>query len=185
MAAFPGSGGTKATVSVRPPGSRWCPGSTVAALVVAALVLAAAALPEASAAGGADASGPATAAGPLDGRRFRAGIVRAEDGRRDDDAPLLDRLIFDNGAFSSEICRRYNFRDAPYWVRREGEQIHFLVTLESPTDGVMVWQGTVRDDALEGTMRWTKRRWYWTIEAEHRIRGTLETGSGGAAPGTD
>lgn len=37
----------------------------------------------------------------------------------------------------------------------------------------MEWQGTVKDGKLDGTMRWTRERWYWTIEAEHRISGQL------------
>jgi len=111
-------------------------------------------------------------AGPLDGRLYSAGIVRNDtddDGKR----PLEDELTFRDGKFSSAVCRRYNFREAPYWVRMENGQIHFLVELTSPTDGTMVWKGTVRGDTLDGTMRWTKKRWYWTIDTEHRIRGKL------------
>ena len=72
------------------------------------------------------------------------------------------------------MCRRFNFGEAPYWVREENGRIHFLAELTSPTDGTMVWKGTVRGDTLEGTMRWIKKRWYWTIDTAHRIRGKLE-----------
>jgi hypothetical protein len=113
--------------------------------------------------------------GLLDGRQFKAGIIRA-DAENDGKQPTLgDELIFSNGKFSSAVCKRYNFAEAPYWVRVEGDQVHFLAELTSPTDGKMVWKGTVRGDTLEGTMRWTKERWYWTIDTEHKIRGTRET----------
>jgi hypothetical protein len=134
-------------------------------------------VPSVAAAQGSNSSG--NAAAPLDGRLFKAGIVREDD---DGKPPLTDHLAFENGKFSSVICKRYNFSDAPYWVRIDGDRIHFLAELSSPTDGKMVWQGTIRGNSLEGTMRWTKKRWYWTIDTEHRIRGTLESGS---APRTD
>lgn len=109
--------------------------------------------------------------GPLDGLRFKVGIVKEG---AEDENPLGDTLTFDGGNFSSAICKQFNFAAAPYWIRREGDTVRFLAELESPTDGRMVWNGTISGDDLEGTMRWTRTRWYWTIDAEHRIRGTLE-----------
>lgn len=118
----------------------------------------------------------------LDGMTFGAGIVRndavapIDEGRGsepDGGASLRDTLVFDRGMFTSRICTRYNFAAAPYWVRLDGDRVHFLAELSSPTDGKMVWQGTIRDGRLEGTMRWTRTRWYWTVDVEHRIRGEL------------
>lgn len=172
--------------SQRYPELNLIPRSAAAVGVVAALLLTTAALPRTSAGpSGTNASRPAATAGVLDGRQFEAGIVRAGADRSGRKAPLVDRLIFRNGKFSSEVCRRYNFKDAPYWIRREGDRVHFLVELKSPTDGVMVWKGTVRGDKLEGTMRWTKKRWYWSIEAEHKIRGRLKTEPSTVAPRTN
>lgn len=107
----------------------------------------------------------------LDGLHFKAGIVKAEDGSGN---ALGDVLIFSDGKFSSVVCKRYNFTAAPYWVRTEGEAIHFLAELNSPTDGKMVWKGTITGDKLKGTMRWTRTRWYWTIDAEHNIEGEVD-----------
>ena len=115
-----------------------------------------------------------TSGGLLDGRQFKAGIVRADAEQDGEKPPLGDELIFSNGKFSSAVCKRFNFSEAPYWVRVEGDQVHFLAELTSPTDGKMVWRGSVRGDILEGTMRWTKERWYWTIDVEHKIRGKLK-----------
>jgi hypothetical protein len=118
--------------------------------------------------------------GPLDGKQFKAGIVRAgaDEGQK---KPLGDLLIFSNGTFSSAVCKKYNFAKAPYWVRVEGSKTHFLAELTSPTDGKMVWKGIVENGKLQGTMHWTKKRWYWTVDAKHKIRGRLDSGS--AAPG--
>ncbi len=123
------------------------------------------------------------AAALLDGRTFGTSIVRAS--LAEQSRELGDKLTFSNGMFSSALCKQYNFSDAPYWVRREGDQVHFLAELTSPTDGRMVWKGIIRGDTLEGTMRWTKERWYWTIDTEHKIQGTLEKTSGGARRAAD
>jgi hypothetical protein len=111
---------------------------------------------------------------PLDGLEFDAGIVRQEDGK-DPAEPLTDRLLFANGKFSSRICERYGFVPGAYWVRGTADEIEFSAVLHSPTDGTMEWQGTVKDGKLDGTMRWIRERWYWTIEADHRISGQLSS----------
>ena len=115
----------------------------------------------------------------LDGQSFAARIVRDDTG---EDGPLEDRLVFKDGTFASAICERYNFQAAPYWVRVEGDEIQFISEMFSPTDGRMLWKGAIRDGALEGTMRWTRERWYWTIDAEHTIRGELMDTTGSAPP---
>ena len=113
---------------------------------------------------------------PLDGRVFSASIVRGQvdDGKN---RPLVDTLIFRDGTFSSVICENYNFSAAPYSTWTDGGATHFEVELTSPTDGRMLWRGRVSGDTLEGTMRWTKKRWYWTVDAEHTIRGELADAS--------
>ena len=114
--------------------------------------------------------------GPLDGQRFKVRIVRATNDEVKQGG-LGDVLIFRKGKFSSAICKKYNFKEAPYWVRSEHGKMHFFAELNSPTDGRMVWTGTVEKGVLLGTMHWTKKRWYWTIDANHRIRGALVTGA--------
>jgi len=155
----------------------------LAATVVATLFLPTPAWSQSSAANGETKSFPHVAgAHPLDGRNFGTRIVRDDADSDKKNPPLGDILSFSNGRFSSEICRRYNFADAPYWIRVEGDQVHFLAELKSPTDGTMLWKGTVRGNTLEGTMQWTKERWYWTINAEHKIRGELQEGALAAPP---
>lgn len=109
---------------------------------------------------------------PLNGQEFEARIVRQGDSAAPSE-PLVDRLSFANGMFSSVICERYGFVPGAYWVRGTVDSIEFTAILHSPTDGIMEWSGIVKDGKLDGTMRWTRERWYWTIEAEHRIAGEL------------
>lgn len=116
---------------------------------------------------------------PLDGMQFRVKILKkaGNDGLEQE----IDELVFRDGAFFSTMCKQYNFDAAPYWIRFEGGQVHFQAELTSPTDGTMLWNGVIRDKVLEGTMRWTKKRWYWTIDVEHKIRGELSS----AAPSSN
>ena len=44
----------------------------------------------------------------------------------------------------------------------------------SPTHGTMVWDGTVKDNAIEATRIWTRERWYWKIKKEYWYRGQLK-----------
>ena len=149
---------------------------------VAVLVLTAAAWSQSSLDPGKTKTSPTIAStGPLDGRQFNARIVRADANVEERGQPLGDQLTFRDGRFSSAICKKFNFVEAPYWVRVEGDKIYFLAELASPTDGAMRWKGVIRGNTLEGTMRWEKKRWYWTINVEHKIHGEL-TGGDAASP---
>jgi hypothetical protein len=128
---------------------------------------------------------PTVSARPLDGRQFNVHIVRDDAGKDGKNRGLGDQLTFSNEKFSSAICKKYNFAEAPYWVRIEGDRVHFLAELASPTDGTMRWEGTMRGDTLEATMRWTKTRWYWKIDTTHKISGTLMKGLTAASPSSN
>ena len=157
-----------------------------AAAFAAVLVLPATAWSQSSDSPGMTAASPAAAnANSLDGQEFDVRIVRDDAKDDENNRGLGDILSFSNGKFSSKICRRFNFADAPYWIRVEGDRTHFLAELKSPTDGSMRWQGTIRGDTLEGTMRWRRERWYWTIDATHEIRGRLQKGVSTASPPVD
>lgn len=109
----------------------------------------------------------------LDGMQFKAGIVRADNVGKVQ--PLEDELIFEDGKFISMICKRFNFTPAPYWIRSDGNRVHFLAELSSPTDGKMIWEGTLDGNKLDGTMHWIRERWYWTIDVEHKIVGVSDS----------
>jgi len=107
-------------------------------------------------------------ASTLDGKSFRSRQYN------DDGTPRpWDVLVFKDGNFISENCKPYGFVEGPYWLRFDGDSVHFLAELESPTHGTMVWKGTVKGDKIEGNLVWTRKRWYWTIRRSFNFAGSL------------
>ena len=105
----------------------------------------------------------------LDGKRFRSRQYN------DDGTPRpWDVLVFNDGKFISENCKPYGFVEGPYWLRYDGDSVHFLAELQSPTHGTMVWRGTVKGEKIEGSLVWTKKRWYWTIIRTFNFTGSIE-----------
>jgi len=102
----------------------------------------------------------------LDGRTFR--VEAFEKGKKVFD----DRLVFKDGTFFSEGCRKFGFSESPYYVRMEGDQIQFLAETVSPTHGTMVWKGAVKKNRIDGGFRWRKERWYWTVLRNFDVKGT-------------
>jgi len=112
---------------------------------------------------------PTAWASTLDGKSFRSRQFN------DDGTPRpWDVLVFKDGNFISENCKPYGFVEGPYWLRVDGDSVHFLAELESPTHGTMVWRGTVKGDKIEGKLVWTRERWYWTIRRTFDFAGSLE-----------
>jgi len=104
----------------------------------------------------------------LDGRSFR--IEAFEKGEK----VFEDRLVFKDGTFFSEACRKFGFDRSPYYTRVEGDHIQFLAETVSPTHGTMVWKGSVKQNRIDGGFRWTKERWYWTIRRHFDVTGAVE-----------
>jgi len=102
----------------------------------------------------------------LDGRTFR--VEAFEGGKKVFD----DQLVFRNGTFISEGCKKFGFKQSPYYVRQEGDRIQFLAETVSPTHGTMMWKGTVTNDRLDGGFRWKKERWYWTVLRDFDVKGS-------------
>ena len=151
-------------------GRRHAFGKSLALKIAANTILLSVALVSSSIACAADSASQSTAlrvsSAILDGYRFRTqtfdrhGVARTE-----------DRLVFNNGKFASDNCMRLGFGESPYWIRIEGDRVHFLSETTSPSHGTMVWKGTITGDRIEATYRWTKERWYWTLRREYQIRG--------------
>ncbi|MBI2870843.1 MAG: hypothetical protein HYY14_03950 [Candidatus Omnitrophica bacterium] len=87
----------------------------------------------------------------LDGMTFAGEL--GEEGQTEGQA---DTFIFENGLFESTACTPFGFSEAPYTSAAQGDDIAFNAQTASPTDGNMVWQGTVDGDEVEGTVIWTK-----------------------------
>lgn len=103
---------------------------------------------------------------PLDGKRFDGEMLSGE-------GKVLsskEKLVFQNGRFASEACKEFGFGEGPYWLRVENNKIHFIAETVSPTNGAMHWKGTITGGQVDASFVWTKKRWYWTIEREFRVR---------------
>jgi len=105
----------------------------------------------------------------LDGKTFVA-----QSGEKGKQASSKDTIVFQDGRFLSEGCSPYGFKDAPYQATVDGAAIRFHTETHSPTHGTMVWDGTVKDNAIEATSDWTRERWYWKIKREYWYRGQLK-----------
>ncbi|HSL91242.1 MAG TPA: hypothetical protein VK863_01215 [Candidatus Limnocylindrales bacterium] len=105
----------------------------------------------------------------LDGKTFVA-----QSGEKGKKASNQDTIVFRDGRFLSEGCLPWNFRDAAYNAKIEGDGIRFQAQTVSPTHGTMDWDGIVRGDAIEATSLWTRERWYWKIKREYWYKGQLK-----------
>ena len=105
----------------------------------------------------------------LDGKTFVA-----QSGEKGKQASNKDTIVFRDGRFLSEGCSPFGFKDAPYQATVDGAAIRFHTETHSPTHGTMVWDGAVKDNAIEATNVWTRERWYWKIKKEYWYRGQLK-----------
>ena len=110
-----------------------------------------------------------TALRSLDGMTFVA-----QSGEKGKQASKMDTFVFKNGRFLSETCTPYGFGDAPYQSTVDGATVRFHAETHSPTHGKMIWDGIVKDNAIEATSVWTRERWYWKIKKEYWYRGQLK-----------
>jgi hypothetical protein len=105
----------------------------------------------------------------LDGKTFVA-----QSGEKGKQASNKDTIAFRNGRFLSEGCSPYGFGDAPYQATVDGAAVRFHAETHSPTHGTMIWDGIVKDDAIEATSIWNRERWYWKIKREYWYRGQMK-----------
>jgi hypothetical protein len=105
-------------------------------------------------------------ASELEGRTFEGEIVDENGVPR-----AKDTVTFKDGKFHSVTCGRFGFSEVLYWMRTDGDAIHFLVQSVHPENGSMNIKGTVRGEQAEWMGVWTKKRWYWSIRREIAFRG--------------
>lgn len=85
----------------------------------------------------------------LDGTTFEVDLAGAGDMK----GP--DWLVFDGGTFQSTDCHSYGFTPVSYTTSKAGKAASFEATATSPAAGTMKWTGTVKGDAVEGSVDWT------------------------------
>jgi hypothetical protein len=67
-----------------------------------------------------------------------------------------DTLHFENNVFESTWCRGYGFPPSPFKMESENEALIWQSLSQSMSDGRVEWRGTVRGDAIEGSLTWQK-----------------------------
>jgi hypothetical protein len=80
--------------------------------------------------------------------RFELEMVGA-DGKKQD----KDRLSFAAGSVDSSSCRPFGFLRAAYTTTADGDGLRFEAVAASAEYGLNHWQGTVRGDRIEGTLK--------------------------------
>lgn len=141
--------------------------ATIAIVLISVTAMGADAIPGAVGTAASPSSVPALSS--LDGRTFVA-----QSGEKGKQASSKDTIVFQDGRFLSEGCSPYGFTDAPYQATVDGAGIRFHAETHSSTHGTMVWDGIVKDNAIEATNIWTRERWYWNIKREYWYRGQLK-----------
>ena len=86
-----------------------------------------------------------------------------------------DEFSFIKGKFHSSACDAFGIGTGSYTAEENNDAITFEAVTESQTDGVMVWQGTVAGDELEGTITWFRED---EQRSEHWFKGTLKLAEG-------
>jgi hypothetical protein len=74
---------------------------------------------------------------------------------------------------SSHCMGGFDFRATTYSAIPLGDEIRFRSATTSPTHGTMTWDGTIRGNVMEATMRWVQKRWYWSIDRVYWWKGRL------------
>lgn len=111
----------------------------------------------------------------LDGQTYQSKL-----GMKGHAADVDDLLVFEDGQFLSEECeRRCGYARVEYWVRAQDDGIQMRADVPCTDSGaVMYWRGTIRDNEIEGSIKWINKRWYWTFEKELWFKGQLVEAQG-------
>ena len=113
----------------------------------------------------------AQAGDALDSRIFTGVIGPSEN------PDLKDSLHFSDGHFWSDICTRCGFVPGPYASERTKDGTRFTGVLESESRGQFEYNGLVRDDGtIQVSIRWVRKRWYWTSSREIVFQGSEDRG---------
>ncbi|MDC0738726.1 hypothetical protein N6L24_10580 [Cognatishimia sp. SS12] len=108
-------------------------------------------------------------ASELDGKVFQGLIGPSSN------PDLEDSLHFSDGHFWSDICTRCGFQPGAYQSQATDRGITFQGVLQSESRGQFTYEGLVRPDGgIDVTIKWERKRWYWTTRREIAFRGQLK-----------
>lgn len=81
-------------------------------------------------------------------------ITTMEKGKTETGVP--EQLVFTDSTFDNLQCHQYGFKKSKYTAVKDGNNYNFETTMESETEGKMIWKGTVSGDVVTGEMIWRK-----------------------------
>src|SRR4030067_546131 len=89
--------------------------------------------------------------GKLDGKIY---IVQLKEPGK---SPISDSLIFRWGTFRSTACIVYGFGKGNYKTLWFDSSTTFSSKTASDSEGTMLWKGSVENNHIQGTVKWTKK----------------------------
>lgn len=110
----------------------------------------------------------------LDGKAFVA--EAGEKGKAADEKG--DIITFKDGKFHSSSCDQYGYGKGDYKATAQGDAIAFEVETKSEKDGRLVWKGSVRGDAIEGSFTHYRKGGFFNANPapiEHWFKGKLKS----------
>ena len=122
----------------------------------------------------ADTAGPENI--PFDCVHFLEGkVFEGQLGTLGEPASTTDVLTFKDGEFISSECQeKCGYSAGDYWVRGYGDVYRVRAeTLCENSDALIVWEGVINGNEIEGTFTWINKRWYWTFEKQFWFKGEL------------
>ena len=106
----------------------------------------------------------------LDGRAFVADAGIAGKPAEENN----EVITFKQGRFHSSACDKYGFTTGEYRAMPASGGVAFETETMSPSDGRIVWKGTIRDDEIEGTFVHHPKGWLFNPDpapVEHWFKG--------------
>ncbi len=104
----------------------------------------------------------------FDGRTYAVSF-----GQDDKDEAGRDVVKFANGKMSTELCIKFGFEPAPYYIRTEGNRVYFRSEMVSKLQGTNIFSGYIEGDQLNAHSDWAQARWYWTVNVGAWFKGKL------------
>ena len=84
----------------------------------------------------------------LDGKSFT--VILYIQKQRD----YVDTIKFQNNSMTFSSARKYGFVTESIKPKEKNGNIHFVTTCKSKKNGTMIWEGTVMNDSIAGTLIW-------------------------------
>jgi hypothetical protein len=66
----------------------------------------------------------------------------------------IDTLTFQNNSMMFATAKKYGFLPESMKPKEKNGDIHFVATFKSKKNGDMIWEGTVMNDSIAGTLIW-------------------------------